>query len=54
MAGQNQLLKNIHPESKHIVLPGSDYLSLFTHPKPVAAAVLAMVDKWRRDSKLSA
>ena len=52
--GQNKLIYNIHPDCKHIILPGSDYLTLYLHPQAVASAILTMVDNWRRESKLAA
>lgn len=52
IAGQEQLLTSVHPESKHVVIPGSDYLSLYKHPKAIANTILVMVDKWRREAKL--
>lgn len=54
MDGQKQLLENIHPNSKRVALPGSDYMTLYTHPKTVANLILTMVEQWRKESKLSA
>lgn len=50
-AGQQQLLTTIHPDSRHVTLPGADYLTLYTHPQLVASTILHMVGSWRRDSK---
>ena len=52
--GQNKLIHNIHPDCKHIILPGSDYLSLYYHSQATASAILTMVENWRRESKLAA
>lgn len=54
LAGQEQLLTSVHPDSKHSILPGSDYLTLYTHPKAVANLIHTMVDSWRKQAKLSA
>lgn len=53
LAGQEQLLSSVHPDSKHVILPGSDYLTLYTHPTAVANLIHTMVDRWRKESRLA-
>ena len=52
--GQDQMLEKLHPKSRRVVLPGSDYLTFYLNPKEVATPILEMVLKWRMESKLSA
>lgn len=52
--GHNLLSHTLLPNSKRIILPGSDYLTLYLSPQHVASAILSAVDKWRKDYKVSA
>lgn len=49
-AEQERLIDVVHPNSLGVTLPGSDYLTLYLHPRSVASAVLDMVMDWRGHS----
>lgn len=53
-AGQRMLSQILLPSSKKIVLPGEDYVSLYTHSQHIVTAILAAVNDWRKNSQASA
>ena len=54
IAGQNMLSQTLLPSSKHILLPGEDYLSLYRHSQQLTIAILSAVENWRKKSELPA